>query len=162
MSRRRAVVIVLIVLAVVLASCAGSSSTSSTATTYPLVEDETGTPVPDVTRQADEEFRAVPDGYADCGSTNLASGWPTTTAFFTDPGATCIIEAATAGEPSQQVFYGRDADGGIQGWIYRVQGPGDITLIEYYVDVDGEITSEDTACVRLGSSFSGLPPCETS
>jgi len=112
------------------------------------------------TRTADEAFREVPDGYADCGSTNLASGWPTTTVFFTDPGAACILAAAASGEPSQHDFFGRDTDGAIRGWIVRIDGPESISTIEYFVDGDGNITSTSTTCSRLVVGPVGPPTCD--
>lgn len=161
MRRRFAVAIVLTVLAVVLASCADSGDSSQSADAASFAGNDIETPVSAATRQADEEFRVVPDGYTDCGSTNLASGWPTTTAFLTEDGAACILGAAATGEPSQQAFYGRDTDGGIRGWIYRVHGLGDLSIIEYYVEPGSSTTSTEEKCTSLGTSFAGLPPCET-
>jgi len=159
---RFVVAIVLTALVVVLTSCTDAGGTSRTAPAVSPTNEAGGIPVSAATRQADMEFRVVPDGYADCGSTNLASGWPTTTAFFAEDGAACILGAAASGEPSQRAFYGRDTRGGIQGSIYRVQGLGDISMIEYYVDPSGSITSREEACTSLEASFAGPPSCKPS
>ncbi len=95
-----------------------------------LVDPQEGTAPTPAALEADTAIRAIPDDYTDCGDTNLSSGWPTTTAFFPEVDAECIMAATDSGEPSQHSFFGRDNQGGINGTILRVNGPGgDITRI---------------------------------
>ncbi|NNF11415.1 MAG: hypothetical protein HKN74_14145, partial [Acidimicrobiia bacterium] len=117
----RRAVFVIGILTLGLASCSTSDTTATTA------DPSVGTPATDQALAAAEAFRAVPDGYQDCGHTNLTSGWPTTTIFNAEIGAVCITDAAASGTRSQQSFSGRDNAGGLDGRIVRVEGIEDIT-----------------------------------
>ena len=142
----------LVLLAVLVGACDDESSASS-------VDDAEGTPASDAAIATDEELRLVPDGHADCGSVNLASGWPTTTVFNAEVQGECIIEAAASGEPAQMAFSGRDNDGGVVGLIVRVGGTDDITVIEYHIDPEGVVASSETTCAVLDTSSMGPPTC---
>jgi hypothetical protein len=149
------VCIVALLVSVAAAACTASVDDSTTLTTEPPF----GTPATDAATQADESFRAAPDGYTDCGTTNLTSGWPTTTAFVAEIGAQCISDAATSGDRAQQAFNGRDDAGGIDGTIVRVDGPRAITVIAYHIDQDGAVTSTETSCQKLESPPFAPPAC---
>ena len=116
-----------------------------------------GTPS-DPALTADETMRAVPDGYVDCGTVVLTSGWPTTT-IFTPDAAACILDAADRGRPSQQAFTGRDHTGGMEGWLIRVEGPEAITMVSYRIDADGGTATATTSCTSLETSPIGPPVC---
>lgn len=137
------------------AACTNAASESATLPTDPLY----GTPATDAAKEADEVLRVVPDGYTNCGTTNLTSGWPTTTAFVSQMGAQCILDAAAKGERAQQAFNGRDDAGGIDGTIIRVDGPETITMITYHVDDTGSVTSTEAACPELQSPPLAPPTC---
>lgn len=115
----------------------------------------------EVALAADEAFRSVPGGYDDCGATVLTSGWPTTTIFNPEVSARCIVNAADSGISAQYATWGRDGVGGIVGTIIRVNGPGDITFIEYGVDADGNVDSADTPCQRLTVESFEPPGCDS-
>jgi len=144
-------------LTLVAGACANGDSTDTTAGSS-----VDGVATSDAAQAVDEAFRAVPDGYADCGSVNLSSGWPTTTAFFSEVRGLCMAEAADSGERSQQSFHARDNQGGRHGAILRVNGPGDIVMIDYRVDGQGIIASTETTCSRLDTPATGPPTCADS
>ena len=144
-----------VLISVAAVACTGGEGDTTTIPTDPSF----GTPATDAAKQADEVMRAVPDGYADCGTINLTSGWPTTTAFVAEFSAQCINEAAASGEQAQQVFNGRDDAGGMDGTIIRVDGPGAITMITYHVDEAGSTTRAETTCNELESPPFAPPTC---
>ena len=117
----------LVLLAVLVGACDDQSTASS-------VDDAEGTPASDAAIATNDELLLVPDGYADCGSINLASGWPTTTVFNVEVLGECIAQAAASGEPAQMAFFGRDSEGGIVGSIVRVGGTDRIRVIDYHID----------------------------
>ncbi len=136
----------------------GSSAPTQAATeqTEPAATDSAPT---QTAMDSNEEFLAVPGGYADCGATILTSGWPTTTAFNPELSSECILDAAGAGDTAQQAFWGRDNVGGIDGTILRVEGPGEITSIAYHVDPDGNVASSQQECSALESISFEPPSC---
>ena len=137
------------------AACTAGGDDTTTLPTEPT----NGTPATDAAKQADEVMQAVPDGYTDCGTTNLTSGWPTTTAFVAEFSAQCINDAAASGEKAQQAFNGRDDAGGMDGTIIRIDGPGAITMITYHVDEAGSTTSTETTCQELELPPLAPPTC---
>jgi hypothetical protein len=139
---------------ITISACAGDDQSSVAST-----DDADGTPASDLAVAADEETRLVPAGYADCGSVNLTSGWPTTTVFNVAAQGECIIQAETSGEPTQQAYSGRDNEGGMVGSIVRVSGPEDATVIDYHIDPEGVVTISTTTCVGLQTSGIGPPTC---
>lgn len=147
--------IALVLIAISATACDDRSSVSST-------DDADGTPVSDLAVAADEEARLVPAGYADCGSVNLTSGWPTTTVFNVAAQGECITQAEASGEPAQHAFSGRDNEGGMVGSIVRVSGPEDVTVISYHIDPEGVVTISTTTCVGLQTSGIGPPTCPDS
>ena len=146
------VVFGLVLLAIAIGACSDQNATPSTDT-------GDGTPASELAVAADQEMRAVPDGYVDCGSVSLRSGWPTTTVFNTEMQGECITQAAASGEPSQQAFSGRNNEGGIVGSIVRVNGPDDLAVIDYHIDPAGSVTSSETTCTGLDTSGIGPPTC---
>jgi hypothetical protein len=149
--------------AMVMGACSASVDPSASepgddpaATASTTLDD--GMPPSDEALTADEAMRVVPDGYVDCGTVVLTSGWPTTTIFAPDAAA-CILDAADRGRPAQQAFTGRDQTGGMEGWLIRVDGPAGITMVEYRIDADGGTTSAETSCTTLETTPMGPPVC---
>ncbi|MGI9666534.1 MAG: hypothetical protein ACR2N2_05465 [Acidimicrobiia bacterium] len=136
--------------------CACTSADESSA---PTTNGADGTPPSEAAVEANEAMQALPDGYADCGTVSLSSGWPTTTAYFAEVRGQCIAEAVITGNPSQQAFSGRDNEGGIVGTIVRVNGPGDIVVVDYRIDVTGTVASSESRCAKLDSTGVGPPTC---
>ncbi|MBT8202436.1 MAG: hypothetical protein KJO87_03930 [Acidimicrobiia bacterium] len=149
----RRAVFVIGILTLGLASCSTSDTTATTA------DPSVGTPATDQALAAAEAFRAVSDGYQDCGHTNLTSGWPTTTIFNAEIGAVCITDAAASGTRSQQSFSGRDNAGGLDGRIVRVEGIEDITVITYHVEPEGTVSSDQITCAELVAPSNEPPSC---
>jgi hypothetical protein len=79
--------------------------------------------------------------------------------FNPEVAAGCNVAAAAAGSPAQYAFWGRDGVGGIAGTIIRVEGPGEITFIEYTVDEDGDSASAETPCQELAIISFEPPGC---
>ena len=165
----RPAAVLVAILAITFASCSSSDTAGTTAgSTATTADPSVGTPATDQAVAAGEAFRAAPDGYRDCGHTNLSSGWPTTTVFNSEIGAVCISDAATSGTQAQQSFSGRDNAGGLDGRIVRVQGIEEITVITYHVDPrsalyrvdpDGTVSSDQVTCRRLVFPISEPPSC---
>ncbi len=151
-----------VILAIGLASCSSTDTTKTTTdTTATTADSSVGTPATDQALAAGEAFRAVPDGYLDCGHTNLSSGWPTTTVFDSEIGAVCITEAARTRTPSQQSFSGRDNAGGLDGRILRVEGASEVTMITYHIEPDGAVSSTRVTCQELTEPISEPPLCSS-
>lgn len=131
-----------------------TAPSGTTATTVSIPED--GAPT-DEAVAADQEFRVVPDGFADCDSVVLTSGWPTTSVYV-ESRNDCILEAAASGTPAQYSYTGRDLAGGMAGTILRVLGPGEILMIDYAVSPSGTVTDEETTCAEL-TTQELLPAC---
>ena len=125
----------------------------------PTTVGDSGIPASDSAVAADEALRAVPDGYTDCGSVSLSSGWPTTTMYSAEMRGQCIADAQVSGDPAQQAFSGRDNIGGIVGTITRVNGLGDFTVINYRIDEAGSATTTETTCTEFDTESSGPPTC---
>lgn len=132
----------------------GTAPADTSATTVSIPED--GAPT-EAAVAADREFRAVPDGFEDCDSVVLTSGWPTTSVYV-ESRNDCILEAATAGTPAQFSYTGRDLAGGMAGTILRVLEPGEILMIDYAVSPSGAVTEEETTCSEL-TTENLLPVC---
>ena len=109
--------------------------------------------------EADHMLRVVPEGVTDCGTVTLTSGWPTTTAFLPEMSASCVIEAAEAGQRAQQSFNGRDNHGGLTGTILIVNGPGDVVEATYTIDPAGEVESVEHRCNSLPINSLQPPTC---
>ena len=146
-----------VLLALLFASTAASACDDRSS--VPSLDEIEGTPASDRAIASDEEMRVAPGGYLDCGSVNLTSGWPTTTALNIEVQGECITEAAASGEPAQQGFSGRDNEGGIVGSIVRVSGAEDITVIGHHIDAEGVVTSSEAMCAGLDTSGIGPPTC---
>ncbi len=126
----------------------------TSATTVSIPED--GAPT-EAAVAADREFRVVPEGFADCDSVVLTSGWPTTSVYL-ESRNDCLLDAATAGTPAQYSYTGRDLAGGMTGTILRVLGPGEIRMINYAVSPSGTVTDAETTCAEL-TTQDLLPVC---
>ncbi len=57
-------------------------------------------------------------------------------------------------------YYGRDDIGGINGTVLRVNGPDDITMIEYHIGPDGGVDSTETTCSSLRVPSFTPPVCD--
>ena len=136
-----------------------SACTASEESSVPTTDGTNGTPPSEAAFAADAAMQALPEGYADCGTVSLSSGWPTTTAYFAEVRGQCIAEALVSGDPAQQSFSGRDDAGGIVGTIVRVNGPRDVVVIDYRIDVNGTVASSETTCADLDSAGIGPPTC---
>ena len=143
-------VAVLAVLAVLVSSCDDGSSEET---------EPAGASQPPTERAlfANEEHLRTPAGFADCGSTVMTSGWPTTTAFNPEISAQCIMDAALLGQPSQYSYWWRTGAGGLQGVVIRVAGPDDIRAMEYTVGADGILDGVFEPCSSL-EIIHGEPP----
>ena len=109
--------------------------------------------------EADEAMRVVPDGYLDCGTTSLTSGWPTTTMYVGEISAVCILDAANAGVPAQYSYTSRDNAGGVTGTILRVDGVEMIVELDYRVDDEGNPTTTELTCTSLTGDDHEPPSC---
>ena len=122
--------------------------------------DDDGTPS-DAAVAADRAFRRPGPDHADCGVWVATSGWPTT--FAPPPDVTdCIVAAAADGRAAQYTVTGRDFTGGMAGTTYRVDGPGEIVVIDYTVSADGTVSTDERPCAALGpveSAFDTFPAC---
>jgi hypothetical protein len=136
---------------------AGAESSVAVEQTDPLL----GTPPSAEAEAMNNDFILVPGDLLDCGTSILTSGWPTTTVFVAEIAAECILAAANSGTAAQHTFWGRDDRGGIDGTIIRVDGPGAITAVDYYIDPEGNLTSSDTTCQELSVGSFEPPACLT-
>ena len=148
MTSLRTLTVVIVLGALLGAACSSESS--------PDVAD---VPPSDAAVTANQQAQSVPEGYRDCGTVNLTSGWPTTTVFIAEQAGECIVAAEESGQPAQQSFSGRDSNGGIYGQIVRVNGPADMAVTEYQIDAAGNITSTETRCPELVTAGIGPPSC---
>ena len=170
---------VVCVLGLVVGACSDDTDSAMRATTTqteaepatsavasPAPEDRADTDVFEVDAQgtpsiaavdADRSFRAVPTSHADCGSVVTTSGWPTTTTTPTDA-TDCIVAAAASGTPSQYAVTGRDFAGGMEGSIFRIDGPGEIVAVHYTVEPEGTVTFTERRCGSLTSPTEGPQP----
>lgn len=139
----------------VLAIVAGACSNSASEETEP-----TGSVAPtEQAMAANDELLRIPAGLADCGTTVLTSGWPTTTAFNPEVSASCIMSAVETGVPSQYAYWFRDGAGGLQGVIVRVEGPDSLLFMEYNVDEAGILTGLFEPCAGLETVGFNPPGC---
>lgn len=100
-------------------------------------------------------FTQTPVGYVDCGVSVLTSGWPTTTMYVAEV-ATCILEAV---EPAHYAYWGRDQLGGAEGAVIRLEASGKFLQIDFRVDDQGDIDSEQSTCSSLTSDPFEPPRC---
>lgn len=160
MTRYPLAALVVVVLVLSALACSPSDDSNAQGPTSELTNADGGTPPTPEATTADEAFRAVPRGYTDCGTANLTSGWPTT-AVYTSDSAQCIVDAASSGDPSHYTYYGRDNKGGIDGTIVQVNGTDSITMVDYHVEPDGVIDSNETTCSRLTAPSFTPPVCKS-
>jgi hypothetical protein len=144
----------LFIVAALLAGCGTDQAASST-----TEQVDPGVPTGAALAANEVFIVSMPDGYADCGTTVLTSGWPTTTVFNPETTLTCLNDAIASGTPSQYAYWGRDGTGGIEGVIIRVQAEAPIALIAYSVDATGAVTSQERTCSQLTSGIQEPPTC---
>lgn len=147
-------------LAVVLGIGLLTASCALRASDTPTTVSGQDVPPTELAQDADESIRVVPDGYADCGTTLLSSGWPTTTAYLPEVSASCIVEAVATGNRAQYSYTQRDNAGGIQGTIVRVEGQGSVTELSYTVDAEGNSTTVRVTCASLLVADFAPPVCD--
>lgn len=153
--------LVIVLVGVVAAGCGAgaSASTDQPVTTTSAADPDDPSAPTDASLAANDGFLVVPDGYADCGSSILTSGWPTTTVFNPEVELTCLNEAIGSNTSSQYAYWGRDGAGGIDGTIIRVNASQPLTFIDYTVDSSGNVGNRIYACVELESDIAQLPVC---
>jgi len=146
-------IVTLLVIGMLAAACGTSSAPSTTEPEDPGMPTE-------VALAANEVFLVeMPAGYADCGATVLTSGWPTTTAFNPDTSLSCLNAAIESGTPSQYAYWGRDGTGGISGSVVRLKEDASLTVIDYHVDSEGNVSSTSQDCHELKTDVMQPPVC---
>jgi hypothetical protein len=139
-------------------SAVASPEPEDTAAADVFEVDEQGTPSTAAV-EADRAFRTVPTSHADCGSVVTTSGWPTTTTTPLDA-TDCIVAAAASGKLSQYSVTGRDLAGGMEGSMFRIDGPGEIVAVHYTVEPEGTVTFTERQCGSLTPPTDGpVPEC---